>query len=56
MDLNISNKQIEDVSVVALRGRIVLGEGSSALRERVKNLVGGITAWSNDVDPSVPKY
>lgn len=22
----------------------------------MKNLVGGITAWSNDVDPSVPKY
>ena len=20
------------------------------------NLIGGITAWSNDVDPSVPKY
>jgi adenylyltransferase/sulfurtransferase len=20
------------------------------------NLAGGITAWSNDVDPSVPKY
>src|SRR5579863_5017636 len=39
MDLNISNKQIGDVSVVALRGRIVLGEGSGALRERVKNLV-----------------
>lgn len=39
MDLNISNKQIGDVSVVALRGRIVLGEGSSALRERVKNIV-----------------
>jgi len=39
VDLNISNRQIGDVSVVALRGRIVLGEGSSALRERVKNLV-----------------
>jgi anti-sigma B factor antagonist len=39
MDLNIQNKQIGDVSVVALKGRIVLGEGSSALRERVKNLV-----------------
>jgi anti-sigma B factor antagonist len=39
VDLNISNKQIGDVSVVALRGRIVLGEGSSALRERVKNIV-----------------
>ncbi len=22
----------------------------------LKNMVGGITAWSNDVDPSVPKY
>src|SRR6202041_1217790 len=39
MDLNIANKQIGDVSVVALKGRIVLGEGSSALRERLKNLV-----------------
>ena len=39
MDLNIVNKQVGDVSVVALKGRIVLGEESSALRERVKNLV-----------------
>jgi adenylyltransferase/sulfurtransferase len=22
----------------------------------LKNLAGGITAWSNEVDPSVPKY
>ncbi len=22
----------------------------------MKNLAGGITAWSNEVDPSVPKY
>ena len=22
----------------------------------MKNLVGGITAWSNEVDPQVPKY
>ncbi len=22
----------------------------------LKNLAGGITAWSNDVDPKVPKY
>jgi anti-sigma B factor antagonist len=39
MDLNISNKQVGDVSVVVLKGRIVLGEGSSALRERIKSLV-----------------
>ena len=23
---------------------------------KMSNLKGGITAWSNDVDPSVPKY
>jgi sulfur-carrier protein adenylyltransferase/sulfurtransferase len=23
---------------------------------RVRNLKGGITAWSNEIDPSVPKY
>jgi adenylyltransferase/sulfurtransferase len=23
---------------------------------KLTNLTGGITAWSNDVDPSVPKY
>ena len=40
MDLNISNKQVGDVSVIALKGRIVLGEGSSALREQIKSLVG----------------
>jgi anti-sigma B factor antagonist len=39
MDLNISNKQVGDVSVVALKGRIVLGEGSSSLRERIKSLL-----------------
>ena len=39
MDLIIMNKQIGDVSVVTLKGRIVLGEESSAVRERVKNLV-----------------
>ena len=40
MDLNSSNKQIGEVSAVALKGRIVLGEGSSSLRERIKTLVG----------------
>ena len=28
----------------------------SGFQGDIKNLVGGITAWSNDVDPSVPKY
>jgi adenylyltransferase/sulfurtransferase len=28
----------------------------SGFKGRLANLKGGITAWSNDVDPSVPKY
>ena len=28
----------------------------AGFRGRLLNLKGGITAWSNDVDPSVPKY
>lgn len=28
----------------------------SGYKGNLANLVGGITAWSNDVDPSVPKY
>ena len=28
----------------------------SGFKGSLKNLVGGITAWSNEVDPRVPKY
>jgi adenylyltransferase/sulfurtransferase len=28
----------------------------SGFTGKLTNLAGGITAWSNDVDPSVPKY
>ena len=28
----------------------------SGFSGKLLNLAGGITAWSNDVDPSVPKY
>jgi anti-sigma B factor antagonist len=39
MTVNITNKEISGVSIVALEGRIVLGEGSNSLRERVKSLL-----------------
>jgi anti-sigma B factor antagonist len=39
MTVNITNKEIDGVSVVALEGRIVLGEESNSLRERVKSLI-----------------
>ncbi len=28
----------------------------SGFKGKLKNLKGGITAWSNDVDPKIPKY
>jgi anti-sigma B factor antagonist len=37
--MNITNKEIDGVSIVALDGRIVLGEESNSLRERVKALI-----------------
>jgi sulfur-carrier protein adenylyltransferase/sulfurtransferase len=38
-----SAKAIEALKAAGFKGRLV-------------NLKGGITAWSNEVDPSVPKY
>jgi adenylyltransferase/sulfurtransferase len=29
---------------------------AAGFKGRLVNLKGGITAWSNEVDPSVPKY
>jgi anti-sigma B factor antagonist len=37
--LKMINREVDGVSVVALDGRIVLGEESNALREKVKGLI-----------------
>jgi anti-sigma B factor antagonist len=37
--LKITNREVDGVAVVGLEGRIVLGEESNALRERVKSLL-----------------
>jgi len=39
--LKLTNREVDGVSVVALEGRIVLGEESNALREKVKSLLAG---------------
>lgn len=39
MALKMMNREVDGVSVVALEGRIVLGEESNALRERIKSLL-----------------
>src|ERR1700693_2993067 len=40
MALKITNREVDGVAVLALDGRIVLGEETSALREKVKSLLG----------------
>ena len=37
--LKLTTREVDGVTVVALDGRIVLGEESNALREKVKSLV-----------------
>ena len=39
MALKITDRAVDGVAVVALEGRIVLGEESNALREKVKSLL-----------------
>ncbi len=39
MALKLTNREVDGVSVIQLEGRIVLGEESTALRERVKSLL-----------------
>jgi anti-sigma B factor antagonist len=40
MALKIAIREMDDVAVLALDGRIVLGEETSSLREQVKSLLG----------------
>src|SRR6202049_3499954 len=40
MTLKITNREVDGVAVLALDGRIVLGEETVALREKVKGLLG----------------
>ena len=40
MSVKLSTRQVGDVSVVDVAGRITLGEGSSALRETLRDMVG----------------
>ena len=39
MALKITSSEVDGVSLVALNGRIVLGEESTALREKLKSLI-----------------
>ena len=50
MSLKLSSRQVGDVTVVDAAGRITLGEGSSAFRDMIKDL---ITKGSRKVLPNL---
>jgi len=39
VSIQVTNRQVGDVTVVDVAGRITLGEGASALRENIRDLV-----------------
>jgi anti-sigma B factor antagonist len=39
MSLKLNTRQVNDVTVVDVSGRLTLGEGSSAMREAVRDLI-----------------
>lgn len=39
MSIQVTNRQVGDVTVVDVAGRITLGEGASTLRENIRDLV-----------------
>jgi len=39
MALKITLRELDDVSIVTLEGRLVFGEGSNALREQLKSML-----------------
>ena len=41
MSVKLTTRQVGDVTVVDASGRITLGEGSSAFREKVRELING---------------
>ena len=40
MSMKVSNRQVDDVTVVDMSGRITLGEGSVVLRDSIRDLIG----------------
>jgi hypothetical protein len=41
MALKMTNREVDGVAILSLEGRIVLGEETNALREKVKDLIAG---------------
>jgi len=55
-ELDPSKEVIVQCKVGGRSSRAIEALRSAGYTGPLKNLRGGITAWSNDVDPQVPKY
>jgi adenylyltransferase/sulfurtransferase len=55
-ELDPSREAIIHCKMGGRSARAIEAMERSGYAGKLTNMVGGITAWSNDVDPSVPKY
>ena len=55
-ELDASRETVVHCKMGGRSARAIEALERSGYTGTMKNLVGGITAWSNEVDPSVPKY
>lgn len=55
-ELDPSRETVIHCKMGGRSARAIDALGRAGFTGSMKNLVGGITAWSNDVDPHVPKY
>lgn len=55
-ELDESRETVVHCKMGGRSARAIEAMQQSGYKGSLMNLVGGITAWSNEVDPSVPKY
>ena len=55
-EINENRETVLYCKMGARSARAVDALQQSGFKGNLKNLKGGITSWSNDVDPKVPKY
>ncbi len=55
-ELNPSRETVIHCKMGGRSARAIEALERSGFKGSMKNLVGGITSWSNEVDPKIPKY
>src|SRR6185436_8866338 len=55
-EIDASRETVVHCKMGGRSARAIQALEQAGFKGNLKNLIGGITAWSNEVDPRVPKY